>query len=78
MANPFIKVSALKNGDTFKINPRHKREHWVQQIVNITKEITGISSHIGKILIVTGECRQYILDPEQEIFLVFSPMTSKK
>lgn len=76
MYNPHVSASELKKGDTFKLTPRQSKEHWVQSVVHLDNLTTKIpKEHIGKILIVTGQCKQLIMDPEQMVFRISSPLS---
>jgi hypothetical protein len=69
-----IKVTDLKSGDVFKLNPRHSKEYWVRK--TITLESNGANKirkeDEGKIIVMTWSCKQLTFDPDKELFLVKS------
>lgn len=71
MRTPFIKASQLKQGDTFKRNPRNQRVFWVQGIATLAYKHKSVAkADDGKIKVDTWCANSFVLDPEEQVFLV--------
>lgn len=74
MASQFVKASELKSGDQIKRSIRHRKVYWIQKVIKLDASKGKIpKEHDGMLLLVFWSCRQSIVHPDAQIFLVHSP-----
>lgn len=79
MANKMVPAADLQSGDRIKISPRHRKEKWIREVITLKATRGRVpKAHHGMILIVFWSCTQLVVNPDQELFLVYSPKSQEK